>query len=434
MTFAGELGIPVIERRITRDEVYIADEAFFTGTAAEVTPIREFDNRPIGEGRRGPITDEAADDVLRHGQRPQSGARGMADAGEWSMGAVAVDVDAGDVRHARKICRCSARIRRCRCGARIRACSSTSRRRRGDVPVLRHALSRSKANRKRATEQRSLRPGGARRLRAFVRGSHAGGRAIVGRRRDPVRAADRACGAQPSSSRVDVLAPPWCAPVYARMRGIRRIIDNPARPRQLALHARTRSAYRCAPTVTRTRFVLPNSWKSALVPCFARIPARIGYVGEARYGLLTEARRLDRKAMPQLVDALRGARERAAAPFPMHAAAAPRAEPATTAPPRCARCGFPASGRSRSCVPARSSDRPSAGRPSTSRRSARGSPTMVTRYGFSARRTTRCRGSACRRAAVAGASRRRSHRPHRSRHGDRSPVRRLTRRQQRLRA
>ena len=53
---AGELGIPVIEKRITRDEVYSADEAFFTGTAAEVTPIRELDNRTIGEGTRGPVT------------------------------------------------------------------------------------------------------------------------------------------------------------------------------------------------------------------------------------------------------------------------------------------------------------------------------------------------------------------------------------------
>jgi len=56
MTFAEELGLSVTERRITRDEFYIADEAFFTGTAAEVTPIRELDNRPIGAGRRGPIT------------------------------------------------------------------------------------------------------------------------------------------------------------------------------------------------------------------------------------------------------------------------------------------------------------------------------------------------------------------------------------------
>lgn len=46
------------ERRITRDEVYIADEAFFTGTAAEVLPIRELDGRIIGEGKRGPLTEK----------------------------------------------------------------------------------------------------------------------------------------------------------------------------------------------------------------------------------------------------------------------------------------------------------------------------------------------------------------------------------------
>ncbi len=50
-------GLELIEKRITRDEVYIADEAFFTGTAAEVTPIREVDNRQIGKGKRGPITE-----------------------------------------------------------------------------------------------------------------------------------------------------------------------------------------------------------------------------------------------------------------------------------------------------------------------------------------------------------------------------------------
>ena len=55
---AKELGIEVIEKRITRDEVYTADEAFFTGTAAEVTPIRELDNRNIGSGTRGPITEK----------------------------------------------------------------------------------------------------------------------------------------------------------------------------------------------------------------------------------------------------------------------------------------------------------------------------------------------------------------------------------------
>lgn len=57
LALAEQEGIRVVEKRITRDEVYIADEAFFTGTAAEVTPIREVDNRAIGTGSRGPITE-----------------------------------------------------------------------------------------------------------------------------------------------------------------------------------------------------------------------------------------------------------------------------------------------------------------------------------------------------------------------------------------
>ena len=70
---AAEIGNPVKEKQITRDEVYIADEAFFTGTAAEVTPIRELDGRTIGPGRRGPVTEELQslyfDQV--HGRRTQ---------------------------------------------------------------------------------------------------------------------------------------------------------------------------------------------------------------------------------------------------------------------------------------------------------------------------------------------------------------------------
>ena len=58
ITLAKDLGYEIIERRITRDEVYIADEVFFTGTAAEVTPIREVDNRTIGNGGRGAITEK----------------------------------------------------------------------------------------------------------------------------------------------------------------------------------------------------------------------------------------------------------------------------------------------------------------------------------------------------------------------------------------
>jgi branched-chain amino acid aminotransferase len=73
MTIAAELGLRVVEKRITRDEVYVADEAFFTGTAAEVTPIRELDGRTIGEGVRGPITTRLQSlyfDYV-HGRKPE---------------------------------------------------------------------------------------------------------------------------------------------------------------------------------------------------------------------------------------------------------------------------------------------------------------------------------------------------------------------------
>ncbi|HEC13833.1 MAG TPA: branched-chain amino acid transaminase [Acidiferrobacteraceae bacterium] len=58
MQFIDKIGVKLVEKRITRDEVYVADEAFFTGTAAEVTPIRELDNRTIGSGARGPVTEK----------------------------------------------------------------------------------------------------------------------------------------------------------------------------------------------------------------------------------------------------------------------------------------------------------------------------------------------------------------------------------------
>ncbi|HIC91232.1 MAG TPA: branched-chain amino acid transaminase [Syntrophaceae bacterium] len=68
ITLAKDMGIMVVEERFSRDELYISDEAFFTGTAAEITPIREVDNRTIGEGRPGPITQKiqrAFFDVVR---------------------------------------------------------------------------------------------------------------------------------------------------------------------------------------------------------------------------------------------------------------------------------------------------------------------------------------------------------------------------------
>ena len=73
VTLAEEFGYEVREKRITRDEVYVADEAFFTGTAAEVTPIRELDGRKIGSGVRGPITEKLQSkyfDIV-HGRVPE---------------------------------------------------------------------------------------------------------------------------------------------------------------------------------------------------------------------------------------------------------------------------------------------------------------------------------------------------------------------------
>jgi heptosyltransferase-2 len=105
---------------------------------------------------------------------------------------------------------------------------------------------------------------------------------------------------------VDVLAPSWCGPVYARMRGIGRIIDNPFGHGKLDLAGRralARSLRAVDPETRYTQaFVLPNSWKSALVPWFAGIPRRTGYRGEARWGFLNDVRRWERKRTPRLVD------------------------------------------------------------------------------------------------------------------------------------
>ena len=101
---------------------------------------------------------------------------------------------------------------------------------------------------------------------------------------------------------VDVLAPAWVAPVYERIRGIRSIIES------TTVHGRfdwtTRRAL--ARTIEGNGYsralVLPNSWKSALIPWLAKIPQRTGYAGEARWGLINDLRRLDKKNVPRLVD------------------------------------------------------------------------------------------------------------------------------------
>jgi heptosyltransferase-2 len=134
---------------------------------------------------------------------------------------------------------------------------------------------------------------------------------------EPLIARLRAVYANPV---IDVLAPPWCGPVYARMRGVRDVIANPIRHGRLDLRGRAalaRTLRSRAPQDRHTRaFVLPNSWKSALVPWLAAIPIRTGYRGESRWGALTDVRRLAPGAPPRLVDRFNALAEASDAPLP----------------------------------------------------------------------------------------------------------------------
>jgi len=103
---------------------------------------------------------------------------------------------------------------------------------------------------------------------------------------------------------VDVLAPAWCAPVYARMRGTRRIFDSMLPHGELGWARRRTLARTLSGEGYAQAIILPNSWKSALVPWFAGIPVRTGYTGEARFGILNDRRRLDPGALPRLVESL----------------------------------------------------------------------------------------------------------------------------------
>ena len=86
--------------------------------------------------------------------------------------------------------------------------------------------------------------------------------------------------------RIEVLAPPWVAPVLRRMPGVDEVIEAPFDHGALQLKARWRLGRSLAARRHDQAIVLPNAWKAALVPFFADIPVRSGYVGESRYGLL----------------------------------------------------------------------------------------------------------------------------------------------------
>ena len=229
---------------------------------------------------------------------------------------------------------------------------------------------------------------------------------------------------------VDVLAPPWCAPVYARMRGVRNIIENPIGHRELRLGERRALARTLRGNGYARALVLPNSFKSALIPWMARIPRRIGYVGEARGMLLTDARRLDVKALPRLVDRFVALAAQPGELVPTSAAPVARPRRSERRPRQSAPSALARIARWRSCVPAPSTARPSAGRPSISLRWRGASSIRGTRSGCSARPTTAIAAD-----PVAAAIRRSAQpvRQNRSGHGDRSAGHRQRRGQQRFR-
>src|SRR5216117_1814547 len=101
---------------------------------------------------------------------------------------------------------------------------------------------------------------------------------------------------------IDALAPAWTAPVLRRMPEIKEVIGAPFDHGELALAARWRLGRSLRSRGYDETIVLPNSFKSALVPFFAGIPLRAGYVGEMRYGLLNRVHRLDEKALPLMAE------------------------------------------------------------------------------------------------------------------------------------
>lgn len=101
---------------------------------------------------------------------------------------------------------------------------------------------------------------------------------------------------------LDVLAPAWTRAVHARMPEVSETFDNPFGHGELKLGARWKLARQLKQRGYDQAIVLPNSLKSALIPLFAGIPLRTGWIGEQRYGLLNDARKLDPHALPKMVE------------------------------------------------------------------------------------------------------------------------------------
>ncbi|MGE5386827.1 MAG: lipopolysaccharide heptosyltransferase II [Betaproteobacteria bacterium] len=114
---------------------------------------------------------------------------------------------------------------------------------------------------------------------------------------------------------LEALAPPWVAPVLSRMPEIGKITASPFAHGQLALKSRYRLARQLAAQRYDRAYILPNSLKSALIPFLAGIPERIGFVGESRYGLVNRRHRLDKTALPLMVERYAQLAERPGTPL-----------------------------------------------------------------------------------------------------------------------
>jgi heptosyltransferase-2 len=115
---------------------------------------------------------------------------------------------------------------------------------------------------------------------------------------------------------IDVLAPAWTLPAFARMPEVAGTLANPFGHGVLKLGARQRLARELKKSAYTQAIVLPNSLKSALIPLLAGIPQRTGYIGEARWGLLNDARRLDEKALPLMAERFAALAEPRGTPLP----------------------------------------------------------------------------------------------------------------------
>lgn len=109
-------------------------------------------------------------------------------------------------------------------------------------------------------------------------------------------------GQRHSGCRIDVLAPPWTEKLLRQMPEIHEVVINPFPHGALQLGARYHLGKQLRSACYDQAIVLPNSWKSALVPFFAHIPRRTGFVGESRYILLNDARKLDPQKLPLMVE------------------------------------------------------------------------------------------------------------------------------------